>query len=599
MATTPTYREVLMRRVAAEEADDDPSMTTIPLNDEQEASLSRASFESAVSKVSNTSSANLDVISLSRSATQLLLDYGLEDDHSTAKCSNKEKCPFCSMGTVQVASKDAKGWELAAFNCIGAVILLSMVYIVLYLLLGFPQMAPGGDVFNLLCTWVCSIVLGKLVGLVGLPPLVGMIASGAILQNIASFNPDGLGGSKYDLATLPTQWKHVIRSSGLAVILLRSGLDLNINAIRDAKLTAFLLTVLPGFVEACTCALVAKFAFGFPIALAFALGFILAAVSPAVVVSSMLALKRRGYGVEAGIPSLVIAAASFDDVVAISGFSICMAIALQSESVGGAIIHGPLSIILGVVLGMTGAAVLSFTLLWNHRWKRTGAILILAAIITFGTEKLHMIGSAAMGSLVMGIAVSHLWSRGKPSMFAKQTSTIAGAVYVDQTEKDLEALWSLVNEPLLFGVIGSALDFKQVEIKVQAVIIVVAGLAVRIPTAFLATLGKSLTVKERIFVSLAWIPKATVQAALCSVPLEYVEKLFTSTDPERLMYVNWAKDIQATAVLAILLSAPLGLILINFFGKRLLTTNREANPKQNTPHADNIDEATIVDADTD
>lgn len=114
------------------------------------------------------------------------------------------------------------------------------------------------------------------------------------------------------------------------------------------------LTCIPGCVEAVACGLAAILIFDMPPSLALSLGFILAAVSPAVVVAEMLKLQKLGFGVEKGIPSLVMAAASFDDIVAIAGFSVCIGIAIKSEksSLIHTILHGSLSIFLGFAVGI-------------------------------------------------------------------------------------------------------------------------------------------------------------------------------------------------------------------------------------------------------
>ena len=119
--------------------------------------------------------------------------------------------------------------------------------------------------------------------------------------------------------------------------------------------------MIPGVVEAVVTGLFAVLLFDMPFWLGMSLGFILAAVSPAVVVDGMLKLQNLGYGVEKGIPSLIVAAASFDDVVAICFFSICIGLAIKSEEVTGfeAFLHGPLSCLIGIALGAVGGAFMS------------------------------------------------------------------------------------------------------------------------------------------------------------------------------------------------------------------------------------------------
>ena len=133
-----------------------------------------------------------------------------------------------------------------------------------------------------------------------------------------------------------------------------------------------LLTVLPGASEALVCGAVATLIFGMHLTLGLSLGFILGAVSPAVVVLGMFDLQSRGFGVAKGIPSLVVAAASFDDVVAISGYTIFKSFALSAGHGGLAwtIMHGPVDMVTGIVAGAAAGVLASMTAIWDTRWGR-------------------------------------------------------------------------------------------------------------------------------------------------------------------------------------------------------------------------------------
>merc|ERR1719282_2119097 len=138
------------------------------------------------------------------------------------------------------------------------------------------------------------------------------------------------------------------------------------------------------------------------------MGFILAAVSPAVVVGGMFDLQRRGYGVDKGVPSLVVAAASFDDVVAISGFSMCIGLAIGHGDVVIEALHGPINIVAGVACGVAGGTGLSFTIFWNKRWKRSTVLLLLGLIFSFSSKLAHFAGAGALASLVMAAVAAQL-----------------------------------------------------------------------------------------------------------------------------------------------------------------------------------------------
>jgi NhaP-type Na+/H+ or K+/H+ antiporter len=146
---------------------------------------------------------------------------------------------------------------------------------------------------------------------VTIPVLVGIIVFGSIARNTF--------GSKI-MDHYPNDWAAWIRTVCLSIILLRGGLELD---FEGKGLIVVLLTLIPQLSEACTVALVSKYVFGLPIALCFALGFILGAVSPAVLVPSCMILQEQRYGIKKGIPTTLIAASSFDDIIAITIFGVC------------------------------------------------------------------------------------------------------------------------------------------------------------------------------------------------------------------------------------------------------------------------------------
>jgi hypothetical protein len=203
--------------------------------------------------------------------------------------------------------------------------------------------------FSLSCIWLSSMLGGYLIRCCQLPPLLGMIIASVIVTNSS------------ENIRIPESWGETITSSGLAIILLLSGLELDLKGLQKSSGIAARLTCVPGVVEATISGLMAMLVFGMPFWLGLSLGFILAAVSPALVVVGMLNLQRLGYGVKKGIPSLVVAAASFDDIVAIAGFSFFIGLAIQSEhsSVLYSVLHGPLSVIIGVSAGVTSGLILS------------------------------------------------------------------------------------------------------------------------------------------------------------------------------------------------------------------------------------------------
>ena len=459
-----------------------------------------------------------------------------------------------------------------------------------------PRAGPGWAIF---CVWLFASATGRALAWLGLPPLAGQLLGGALARNSRAFRG----------AALTHAYKATIRAAGLGTIMTRSGLELDVGAIRRAGRVAARLTVLPGVSEALAVALFARWVFELPFVLALALGFILAAVSPAVVVVGMFDLHNRGYGVAKGIPSIVVAAASMDDVVAMLGFSVCIGLAGGAGNIYQKALAGPAAVVAGALYGCAAGALLGATKLWDADWKLTAATLVLGLLPMFVAERLHAHGGGAIGALLVGVVGSWAWRRRQPAWLAagaerealldeeedlgaalgtpdgdarvaadrlrevgKKLNAIGRSDADDArkshlVEANIGLLWTWLAQPLLFGAIGTELNFHRMAPAVagRALLVVGVGLLVRIPAAYVAVhFDDRLKFREKAFVALAWLPKATVQAALASVPAEVVD------DRRR------GEAILTTAVLAILATAPLGSLFIQRFGPRWLEREDEA-----------------------
>ena len=459
-----------------------------------------------------------------------------------------------------------------------------------------PRAGPGWAIF---CVWLFASATGRALAWLGLPPLAGQLLGGALARNSRAFRG----------AALTHAYKATIRAAGLGTIMTRSGLELDVDAIRRAGRVAARLTVLPGVSEALAVSLAARSVFELPFVLALALGFILAAVSPAVVVVQMFDLHERGYGVAKGIPSIVVAAASMDDVVAMLGFSVCIGLAGGAGNVYQKALAGPAAVVAGALYGCAAGALLGATKLWDADWKLTAATLVLGLLPMFVAERLHAHGGGAIGALLVGVVGSWAWRRRRPAWLAagaereallREEADLGAALgtpdgdaraaadRLREVGKKLDAigrsdaddahkshlveaniglLWTWLAQPLLFGVIGTELNFHRMAPAVagRALVVVGVGLLVRIPAAYVAVhFDDRLKFREKAFVALAWLPKATVQAALASVPAEVVD------DRRR------GEAILTTAVLAILATAPLGSLFIQRFGPRWLEREDDA-----------------------
>ena len=434
------------------------------------------------------------------------------------------------------------------------------------------------DVVNFAILWVVSLLAGYLFQIINIS-LFGSLLAGIILRNAFDFN-------------VSPPFEDWCRTSALCVILLISSMEINIEKVLHLSLLCLRLTLMPGLVEAVVTGILAVLMFQMPVSLAFALGYTLSAVSPAVVVPSVLKLKTKGYGVVKGIPSLVMTASSFDDIAAITGFNVSMGIALdtgRSNNIFLSIfIHGPLQVFIGVAIGCLFGTFLAIAKFCSHQWQRTFIAVQLSIILTYFFKSLHLDGVGPVATITMGIVAQLIWKHESLIEYINsglnyEITKDDSVSYLLDTGRDLNMLWELSFRPLLFGSIGAAFDISALsgDIIPKACGIIAFGLITRMIIAYVAVGGRKLTKTDRMFVAVAWIPKATVQAALCSVPLAMVEdRMSTYKNYEELNI--WAHQIFTTTLIAILITAPLGLISIHLLGPRLLS-REELEAETNSP----------------
>jgi hypothetical protein len=191
-------------------------------------------------------------------------------------------------------------------------------------------------------------------------------------------------------------------------------------------------------------------------------------------------------------------------------------------------------------------------------------------------------GGGAMSALALGISANKCWRTNKPHPALTNGPSDDHAHGV---ETDLAKLWRFIFQPLLFGVIGTAVSFKDVTPSTipKSIGLLLIGICIRLPMAYVAVGGGELSRIERAFVSLAWIPKATVQAALASDPLDYIIEKKKSAE-----YVSWGNDILTTAVFSIILTAPLGMVIIATLGPKWLQKDQKNAIVSNVEPGDDI-----------
>lgn len=354
-----------------------------------------------------------------------------------------------------------------------------------------------------------------------LPPLLGMMLTGMIL------GPYGLGLIAPSLLEISTE----LRQIALIVILLRAGLSLDVKALARMGRSAVMMCFVPAACEMLAVTVLAPLLLGLSYWEGAVLGAVLAAVSPAVVVPRMLKLMEEGYGREQGIPQLVMAGASVDDV-----FVIVMFTALTGMQAGTGFDFAslgtvPVSILLGVALGLgmgEGAAWL-FRRLHMRDTVKVMLLLGVAFLLVWleTAVKAYLPLSGLLAVMSMGAALLHRNGR-----VAHRLSQKYGKIWV-------------AAELMLFALVGAAVDLSCLQQAGYAMVALLLGaLVFRGMGVLLCLLGTSLTARERAFVVLSYMPKATVQAAIGGLPLA--------------MGMTAGPVILAAAALAILLTAPLG-----------------------------------------
>ncbi|XP_061565826.1 sodium/hydrogen exchanger 9B2 isoform X2 [Cololabis saira] len=425
--------------------------------------------------------------------------------------------------------------------------LLALLFGVVWSITG-RECLPGGNLFGIVIVFTCSVLGGKLVGLIQLPrlppfpPLLGMLLAGLLLRNVPYVT---------DAIVINTHWSAALRNIALSIILTRAGLGLDPTALRRLKAVCVRLAIGPCVVEACIIAVVSHFLLKLPWVWGFILGFVLAAVSPAVVVPSMLLLQREGYGVEKGIPTLLMAAGSFDDVLAITGFSTFLGIAFSTGSTWMNVLKGLLEVVGGIVAGLVLGLFLCFFPSNDQEDLVLRRSLMLLGLSIFSVFFSHVVGFAGAGGLST-LVLSFLAGLGWKSHKAPVAAMVGRS-------------WD-VFQPLLFGLIGAEITIATLNASTVGlgVACISAGLVVRLLVTFLLVHFGGFNLKEKLFIAVAWLPKATVQAAIGSKALDMAR------DKEDPTLIKYGLDVLTLAVLAILITAPIGALGIGLAGPRLL-----------------------------
>lgn len=366
-----------------------------------------------------------------------------------------------------------------------------------------------------------------------LPGLLGMLATGIVL-------------GPYVLDLLDPSILRIsaeLRKIALIIILTRAGLGLDLSGLKKIGRPAVLMCFVPASFELFGMLLLAPKLMGLSILEAAVMGAVLAAVSPAVVVPRMVKLMDEGYGVKEGIPQLILAGASVDDVYVIVLFSTFTGMMQGTGASAIRFINIPVSILLGIAIGL-GIGVLLAYFFQKIHMRDTSKVLIILSISFLLVVLEDYLATPITFSALIAVMFIGIGLQRKREVVAKRLSAKYGKLWV-------------AAEVFLFVLVGVTVNIGYIgKVGIKALIVIAGALVFRMFGVLVCLLGTEIKGKERMFTMLAYTPKATVQAAIGGIPLA--------------LGFACGESVLAVSVLAIVLTAPLGAFAIDLTYKKFL-----------------------------
>lgn len=386
-----------------------------------------------------------------------------------------------------------------------------------------------------------SIALMLLVGMLAgwgckklhLPGLLGMIFTGIVLGPFALNLIDGT------ILSISSE----LRRIALIIILTRAGLSLDINDLKKVGRPAILMCFVPACFEMTGMIILAPLLLHISYIEAAVMGAVIAAVSPAVIVPKMLKLMDEGYGVNKSVPQMILAGASVDDVFVIVMFSVFTGLAQGNGVSAVSFIRIPVSIILGILIGMAAGTILAIYFKKIHIRDTVKVIILLCISFLLVTAEDRFSDIIPFASLIAVMCIG----------IALQRNRKEAAV---RLSVKFNKLW-VCAEVILFVLVGATVDISYaISAGISAVMLIFGVLLFRMAGVFVCMIKTKLNMRERLFCVISYMPKATVQAAIGGVPLS--------------MGLACGNIVLTVAVLAIIITAPLGAFLIDLTYKRFL-----------------------------
>lgn len=384
-----------------------------------------------------------------------------------------------------------------------------------------------------------GLAMGAVCAKLKLPKIIGMLVTGIIL------GPYVLDLLDPTILSVSAE----LRKIALIIILLKAGLSLDLNDLKKVGRPAILLSFVPASCEMIAYVLFAPGILGVTKAEAAVMGAVLSAVSPAVVVPRMVQYIDTKWGTKKAIPQMIMAGASCDDIFVIVLFTTFLGVVQGGDANIKAFADIPISILTGIIAGciMGGLLYLFFETAYarkNYVRNSMKVIIILGAAFLLNSIEEQLDGIVALSGLLAVVSMACVLKKKSPVFVSKRLSEKFGK------------LW-LAAEVVLFVLVGAAVDIRYTLVAgFSSVVMILTALLIRSAGVLLCTVKTDLSWKERMFCVIAYLPKATVQAAIGSVPLA--------------AGLSCGKIVLSVAVMAIVITAPLGALGMDCSYKKLL-----------------------------
>ncbi len=378
-----------------------------------------------------------------------------------------------------------------------------------------------------------GMFMGQICKKIHLPSLMGMLITGIVL------GPYVLNLIDSSILNISAE----LRKIALIIILTRAGLSLKIDDLKKVGRPAILMCFVPACFEILGMILLAPKLLGVSVLDAAIMGAVVGAVSPAVIVPKMIKIMEEGYGTNKSIPQLILAGASVDDVFVIVMFTAFTGMASGEGISAKTFIDIPISIVLGVLVGLVVGVLLTFLFKKIHI-RDTAKVIIILCVSFILVAVADSVSNFVHFEPLISIMVIGITLQSKRKVVANRLSSKFNKLWVGA-------------EVMLFVLVGATVDIKYaVSAGLMVVVLIFGVLLFRMIGVFVCLLKTKLTVKERLFCMIAYSPKATVQAAIGGVPLA--------------MGLGCGNIVLTVAVVAILITAPLGAFLIDLTYKKFL-----------------------------